>query len=160
MAQEIQQLRKQFGISEDENQADNFIEKTQEIHYTKRGNVCEVPCVINDLPLYFIFDTGASDVSISTVEATFMLKNKYLSSSDIIGKQNYLNANGEISKGTIINLKTVKFGDAVLNNVRASVVKSQTAPLLLGQSVLERLGKIEIDNERRVLRITYKEKIK
>lgn len=159
MNQQIQQLHKQFGISENDSQTDNYIEKTQEIHFTKRGGVCEVPCTINDLPLYFIFDTGASDVSISTVEATFMLKNKYLTSADITGKQNYMNANGEISEGTIINLKTVKFGDAVLNNVRASVVKSQTAPLLLGQSVLERLGKIEIDNEKRVLRITYKEKI-
>lgn len=157
--EQIQQLRKQFGILEDNSQEDEYIEKTQEIHFTKRGGVCEVPCSINDLPLYFIFDTGASDVSISTVEATFMLKNKYLTSADIIGKQNYMNASGEISEGTIINLKSVKFGDAVLNNVRASVVKSQTAPLLLGQSVLERLGKIEIDNEKRVLRITYKEKV-
>ena len=40
-----------------------------------------------------------------------------------------------------------------LNNVRASVVKNQKAPLLLGQSVLGRLGKIEIDNAERVLRI-------
>ena len=30
------------------------------------------------------------------------------------------------------------------------------APLLLGQSVLQRLGKIEIDNQRQVLKITTK----
>jgi predicted aspartyl protease len=69
-----------------------------------------------------------------------------------------MTANGDISEGTVINLRSVKFGDAVLNNVKASVVKSQTAPLLLGQSVLERLGKIEIDNTKKVLRVTYKEK--
>lgn len=43
-----------------------------------------------------------------------------------------------------------------LTNVRASVVANQNAPLLLGQSVLQRLGKIEIDNEKRVIKITAK----
>ena len=48
-------------------------------------------------------------------------------------------------------------GGLKLNNVRASVVKSQKAPLLLGQTVLSRLGKIEIDNTAKVLKITYTE---
>ena len=56
--------------------------------------------------------------------------------------------------GTTIILKEIKFGGLVLNDVRASVVESQNAPLLLGQSVLKRLGKIEIDNVKRVLKIT------
>lgn len=65
-------------------------------------------------------------------------------------------ANGEISAGTVINLRNVNFGGLDLENVRASVVHNQTAPLLLGQSVLNRLGNIEIDNEKGVLKITYK----
>ena len=40
----------------------------------------------------------------------------------------------------------MKVGDAVLRNVDASVVKSQKAPLLLGQSAMERFGTITIDN--------------
>ena len=43
-------------------------------------------------------------------------------------------------------LREVKIGDAVLHNVDASVVHSQKAPLLLGQSALERFGTITIDN--------------
>ena len=111
------------------------------------------------LSLYFVFDTGASDVSLSSVEATFMMKNGYLKSSDVIGKQNYMMANGEISAGTVINLRNVNFGGLDLDNIRASVVHNQTAPLLLGQSILSRLGSIEIDNAKRVLRITYKKKV-
>ena len=137
-----------------------FEERVAEIPFTKEGGVYKVKCEINDLPLYFIFDTGASDVTMSTVEATFMLKNSYLSSKDVIGKQNYMTANGEISEGTVINLKNVNFGGLDLKDVRASVVKSQVAPLLLGQSVLNRLGKIEIDYDRSVLKVTYKEKVK
>jgi predicted aspartyl protease len=65
-----------------------------------------------------------------------------------------MDANGEISVGTIINLKDVNFGGQSLKNVRASVVRNQKAPLLLGQSVLGRLGKIEIDNAKNVIKIT------
>ncbi len=133
--------------------------KVEEIPFTKEGDVCKVKCAINGLPLHFIFDTGAADVSISSVEATFMAKNDFLSSSDIIGKQNYQTADGNITEGTIINLKDVKLGSLHLNNIKASVVRNQAAPLLLGQSVLSKLGKIEIDNTKKVLRITHKQKI-
>jgi predicted aspartyl protease len=75
-----------------------------------------------------------------------MLKNGYLSDNDVKGKRNYMTASGDIHEGTILRLKEVKLGDAVLKNVEASVVHSQKAPLLLGQSVLERFGKITIDN--------------
>lgn len=134
--------------------------KTEEVPFIKEGNVCKVKCSINNLPLHFIFDTGASDVSISSVEATFMLKNDYLSASDIIGRQNYITADGNITEGTVINLRDVKLGNIHLNDIKASVVKNQSAPLLLGQSVFSKLGKIEIDNDNKVLRITYRQKVK
>lgn len=133
--------------------------KVEEIPFTQESGVCKVKCAINGLPLHFIFDTGATDVSISSVEATFMAKNDFLSSSDIIGKQNYQTADGNITEGTVINLKDVKLGSLHLNNIKASVVRNQAAPLLLGQSVLSKLGKIEIDNTKKVLRITHKQKI-
>ena len=65
-----------------------------------------------------------------------------------------MDANGNVSVGTLINLKNVHFGGLNLNNVRASVVRNQKAPLLLGQSVLGRLGKIEIDNKKSLIRIS------
>lgn len=133
------------------------VEHKVEIPFERKNGVTEVQCKINDLPLSFIFDTGAGDVTISMVEASFMLKNGYLTSKDMLGRQNYMTASGEITEGTVINLNTIEIGGLKLNNVRASVVKSQKAPLLLGQSVLSRLGKIEIDNAAKVLKITYTE---
>lgn len=122
-----------------------------EIPFTKESGVYKVKCQINGLPLHFVFDTGASDVTLSMTEASFMMKNGYLSGNDVIGSQRYMDADGDISVGTVINLKDVNFGGQTLKNVRASVVRNQKAPLLLGQSVLGRLGKIEIDNQKRVL---------
>lgn len=146
-------------LNAENRESQQYIEKVVEVPFSKEGNVCKVKCSINNLPLHFIFDTGASDVSISSVEATFMMKNDYLNPTDVIGRQNYMTADGNISEGTVINLRNVNFGGLSLDNVRASVVNNQSAPLLLGQSVLNKLGNIEIDNEKRVLRITYKEKV-
>ena len=52
----------------------------------------------------------------------------------------------------------MNFGGLTLSNVQASIVRNQVAPLLLGQSVLSKLGKIEIDNTRHVLKITHRVK--
>ncbi|MDE6696447.1 MAG: retroviral-like aspartic protease family protein [Muribaculaceae bacterium] len=127
-----------------------------EVPFTKEGGVTKVKCKINELPLHFVFDTGAADVTMSMVEANFMFKNDYIKPSDIIGSARYMDANGDISEGTIVNLRKVDFGGLELDNVRASVVRNQKAPLLLGQSVLGRLGKIEIDNPGQKLIISHK----
>lgn len=110
------------------------------------GGTYEVPCSINGLPLKFIFDTGASDVTISSVEANFMLKNDYLTAKDFKGSRKYLTADGNISEGAVVCIREVQVGDVKLKNIEASVVKNQKAPLLLGQSVLEKFGTITIDN--------------
>jgi clan AA aspartic protease (TIGR02281 family) len=129
--------------------------EVSEIPFDKENGICKVKCKINGLPLHFVFDTGASDVTLSMVEATFMMKNGYLTGKDVIGNQRYMDANGDVSVGTVINLKDVNFGGKSLTNVRASVVRNQKAPLLLGQSVLGRLGKIEIDNSKNVIKISH-----
>lgn len=110
------------------------------------GGTYEVPCSINGLALNMVFDTGASDITISSVEANFMLKNGYLSDKDIKGKKQYLNASGEIKEGTVITIREVKLGDSVLKNVDASVVHNQKAPLLFGESGLSRFGSFTVDN--------------
>ena len=125
-----------------------------EVPFTPEHGCASVKCSINDLPLTFIFDTGASTVSISQLEANFMLKNGYLKRDDFVGTSRFVDANGDVSEGTIINLRKVEFGGLKLSNVKASVVRNQKAPLLLGQSVLGRLGSIEIDNPNRKLIIT------
>lgn len=114
----------------------------------KENGVYKVPCKVNGLPLKFIFDTGASDVSISLTEAMFMLKNGYLKKEDL-GESVYFSiANGDVEKGTKLNLKEIEFGGLKLYNISASIAHQTSAPLLLGQSVIEKLGKIQLDGNR------------
>ena len=143
----VEYKAKPIRIETDNEQLEDQIETISEIQMKKMySGVYEIPCTINDLPLKFIFDTGASSVTISSVEANFMLKNDYLKENDIKGREYYSVATGEIHEGTTIRLREIKIGDAVLRNVDASVVHNQQAPLLLGQTVLERFGTVTIDN--------------
>lgn len=136
--------------------AEKSDETISEVAFTRHvGGTFEVPCQINGLPLQMIFDTGASDVTISSVEANFMLKNRYLSDKDIKGKRYYQVATGELSAGAVITLREVMIGDVLLKNVEASVVGDQWAPLLFGQSAMERFGTITIDNEQNKLIIKH-----
>jgi clan AA aspartic protease (TIGR02281 family) len=123
----------------------------------KKGNVYILPCKVNGLLLDLIFDTGADDVSLSITEAQFMLKNGYLSENDVRGTERYKTANGEISEGTKIIIRKITFAGLEINNVEASVMPNQDAPLLLGQSAIRKLGKIELDPDNNKL-IVFKGK--
>lgn len=106
---------------------------------------------INGLRLKFIFDTGASSISISSAEATVLYRQGTLHKDDIIDIQYFTDATGSVSAGTKINLRTVKIGDRILQNIEATVIDNVDAPLLLGQSALERFGKITIDNRKNII---------
>jgi len=114
----------------------------------EQNGVYTIPVTINDVQMYFIFDTGASLISISSTEAIFLYKQGKLAPEDILGTTNFIDANGDISAGTIINLREVRIGNKVLNNIQASVVDNLEAPLLMGQSALQKFGKISIDYQK------------
>lgn len=118
------------------------------IKMEKINGVCQIPTEVDGIPMHFIFDTGASSISISETEAIFLYKQGRLTDNDIRGTQKFIDANGDISEGTIIILKSVKIGERTLTNVEASVVHNLNAPLLFGQSALGKFGKISIDNSR------------
>lgn len=115
------------------------------VKMTKESGIYKVPVEINGSNMNFIFDTGASDITISNVEAMFLIKQGNLSEEDVLGSEQYQIADGSIAEGTIINLRTVKLGNRTLKNVKASIVHNDQAPLLLGQSALAQFGKVSID---------------
>jgi len=143
----------EYGIEKKESNSSASTEKVVVVQLEKRNGVFYVPCSVNGIKLSFILDTGASDVSISSTEALFMLKNNYLTSDDIYGKEYYTDANGDISIGTKIILRKIEFNGIELNNVEASVVNNISAPLLLGQSAISKMGKIQIDSENSTLTV-------
>lgn len=111
------------------------------------GGTFIIPAKVNGVEMDFVFDTGAALVSLSAVEASFLYRQGKLSNSDIVGQGQFVDANGSITTNTVINLRDVTIGDKTIHNVQASVSENQQAPLLLGQTVLNRFGKVTIDNQ-------------
>ena len=121
------------------------------INLEKDGGVYKIPCVVNGLKLKLIFDTGASSVCISESVAQMMLENDYLSYDDIKGTSQSQVADGRIVNNTRIMLKKIQIGDKILNNIEAVVVHGQSAPLLLGQSAISKLGKYSISDGKLII---------
>jgi len=123
-------------------------QKPQEtrIKMQEENGVLYIPMKVNGQELNFIFDTGASSICISTLEAFVLIKNGLLSENDILGEQGFMDATGRISVGTKINLRTVRIGDRELKDVEATVIENPQAECLLGQTALSQFGTYKIDN--------------
>jgi aspartyl protease family protein len=116
------------------------------IPMNKIGGVYEIPITINGvLKLNFIFDAGASDVSISSDVALTLIRTGTVKNEDFIGTETYKFADGSTAKSKVFIIKEIQVGDRKVFNIKASISNSLTAPLLLGQSVLNKFGKVIID---------------
>jgi len=129
----------------------NFAYSQKIIEMEKINGTYQVPCKVNGIPMKFIFDTGATDVTISVTEAKFLLKQGLITKEDFIQNTNYQIANGDIIEGTKIYLKTIEIDGIILKNIPASIIYQQNAPLLLGQSAIEKLGKYSIDDNKLII---------
>ncbi len=115
------------------------------------GGVFKIPCVVNGAKMKFIFDTGAATVTISESTANYMLENGFLTENDIKGVGKSSVADGRIVDHVKINLKDIEIGGLHLSNVEAVVIMGQESPLLLGQSVIQSMGKISIEGNNLII---------
>ena len=89
-----------------------------------------------------VLDSTATQSSISGVETMFMLKNNYLTKEDI-------------HENTAVVIKHLELTEAVrLENVRFKYVAGQEEPGILCLRDLERLGRVRINENKRVIEIT------
>lgn len=117
------------------------------IKLNSNGGVYNIPITINEgIKVSFIFDSGASDVSISSDVFSVLLKQGKIDKADILGYETYQIADGSTVKNLSILLRKVQIGDIVVTNVKASVGNART-PLLLGQSFLQKFNQFTIDNK-------------
>ena len=103
---------------------------------------------LNDVASFdALFDTGCSfDMVISLQEMQNLIKANTLSNHDVVGEVETTIANGESFRSKIINIKEVALIDKIGNmhkitNVRAVAMPNPTAPLLLGNGVIDKLAK-------------------
>ena len=119
----------------------------------KDGGIYLVPCKVNGLDFDFYFDTGASLVSLSLKEAKILIAAGKLKAEDYIGKTRMTNANGQFVNGTIILIRELTIGDLILKDIEAVITETQNAPLLLGQSAINKFGEFSFDYSTETLKI-------
>jgi len=123
----------------------------QEIPLISYGGTFVVPVLINEtIKLNFTIDSGAADVSIPADVVGTLQRTGTLQQSDFAGEHEYQLADGTTIKSATFNIKSLRVGSIVVENVRGSV-SPPSGQLLLGQTFLTRLPRWSIDNERHVL---------
>jgi len=118
---------------------------------TKSNGVFYIPCKIVGEPVQGVFDTGASDVLITADLVGRLLMDSLIDDRDILGSQHLMIADGTVQEGWVVNLPHVELAGRMVLNVRATVTKAIGAPILIGNSVLSRLGPFTIDYNRDIL---------
>ena len=121
------------------------------IQMESTNGVYRIACSVNGAKMKMIFDTGASNVSLSETMANFLYDNDYISKEDILGTSKTLTADGSIHDNVVINIKDIEVSGLHLKNVQAVVISGQNAPLLLGQSAIQKLGSITIEGNRLII---------
>ena len=115
------------------------------------GGTYVVPVLINDaITLDFVVDSGASDVSIPADVVSTLIRTKTIGPSDFVGRQTYVMADGSEAPSDVFIIRSLKVGNCIVHNVRASIA-SPKATLLLGQSFLQQFNSWSIDNARHAL---------
>lgn len=122
----------------------NYAIGQKTIRMEKDGGIYKISCKVNGAPMKMYFDTGASTVSISRATALYLLENDLIGPQDYRGKTKTSTADGSISDKMVINLRDIEIAGLHLRDVQATVSYSLNAPLLLGQTAIQRLGKISL----------------
>lgn len=118
-----------------------------EVEYQEFGGDKTIPVKLNGVTMDMIFDTGCSGMLMSLAELQVLFKNGKIDESDILGTSVSQIADGSIVKNGVIMLREVEIAKGLtLYNVEASVALNQTAPMLLGNGVLDEFASYEIDN--------------
>lgn len=142
------ETRSNISREQNSNRESRANSATSIVKMQNENGVYYVPCKINGTEMNFIFDTGASNITMSETEAIFLYKQGKLTEEDFVGTQQYQIADGSIQDGSIVVLRSVEIGNRTIKNVQASIIHNFKAPLLLGQSALSKFGKISIDYDK------------
>jgi predicted aspartyl protease len=123
----------------------------EEIPLENSGGIYMAPVLLNGfLPIPFVVDSGAADVSLPADVVLTLFRTGTISDSDFIGEGKYRLADGSVMKSPQFFLHEVKVGNHSFSHILASVAPLASKPLL-GQSFLSKVGAWSVNNERHIL---------
>lgn len=105
---------------------------------------------INGIPMKLTLDTGASHLTLSSVEYEFLRKQNLLGNHTVEEGACTI-ANGQTVKCYTTKIDSLTIGDVTIKDVECDIMEQQTAPLLLGMNVLRQFGNFSIDYKNNLL---------
>jgi len=115
------------------------------------GGTFIVPVTINaKITLKFTIDSGASDVVVPADVVSTLIRTGSIAKADFLGEEQYQLADGSIVPSPVFLIRSLRVGDKVVSDVKASVAPARGS-LLLGQSFLNRFNSWSVDNRQRLL---------
>lgn len=130
--------------------------KTYTIPFTRDATgLIFVNAAINGSNERFIYDTGASGITINYPTYTKLKSQGLISDAEIVGTTQAMLANGSISTAYEVILRSVELGGFVMKSVPALIMTEQNAPMLLGQTILGQFGKVSVDYMQQEISLEY-----
>ena len=108
---------------------------------------------VNGIEMEFILDTGCSCVLISKLELAYLIRRGVISDDDYIGQTDSRDADGDITSCEMYNIKELRIGNYILNDIKCAVSDRVTSNLLLGQDVLSKFSYVTIDYTNHTLKL-------
>ncbi len=115
------------------------------------GVAFKVKLKVGNLSKYFILDSGASDIMISSDFERELLLEGLISRENYLTDDYYSLADGSKVKCRRILLNGFQIGDFTVNNVTIAIVDNSDSSLLLGKSFLDKFANWSIDNKNSLL---------
>lgn len=110
------------------------------------GGTIDIPVTLNKaLLINFVVDTGASESSIPLYIVNTLIKTETILTTDRLEDKTYILANGTTMTNRRVQLRNVRIGDFVLENISFSVSDDVRSPLLIGQNILSQFKSVEFD---------------
>lgn len=129
-----------------------FAQKTEQIPFEKSQNgLMYFHAAINGLKGKFLFDTGASGVVINPDFFHQMKSQGLISQADYLGNTDVIGINNIKVNVEVYNIKSLSVDSFRVYDLQAFIMPDTNAQLIIGQSVFEKLGKVAIDNQNKIL---------
>lgn len=118
------------------------------------GGVYEVNVTFNKvLKIDMILDTGAAEVYLTSDIVLTLFKAKTINEGDILEGGYFMDASGHVNKSVRFNMKEIKMGNIILENVSCGINTKIDGVNLFGLSALKKLTNMKIDFRNNTLEI-------
>lgn len=109
-----------------------------------------VPCIFNGYNLIFTLDTyEKTTLRISLDQAMKLLTDGAINRNDFEGDAERILGAGTIADRAVFNIRELRIGDKIVNNLKVTVYHRQTDPLIVGENVLRQFGEFSINKDKR-----------